>query len=315
MKKNISKLEAVVNEVKKAVIGKDEIIELVMAAIIAGGHILLEDIPGVGKTTMAMSFSKAMELYAKRMQFTPDVLPTDVVGYNMPVDGGKFEYINGAVVCNLFLADEINRTSPKTQSALLEVMEEGKISIDGVTRVLPKPFVVIATQNPTGSIGTHVLPDSQLDRFMIKLSVGYPDIDSEITMLKNKKMEENNYEIKQVISKEELVSIREEVTNVHLSDEVLKYITKLSAASRNNDYIKLGVSPRGTIALASMAQAIAYYHNRNYVLPEDVRVVFPYVIGHRIMLSSKAKVNNMTIDDVIQMLLDDVVSEEFNVSK
>jgi len=315
MNKNILKLESVVNEVKKAVIGKDEVIELVMAAIIAGGHILLEDIPGVGKTTMAMSFSKAMELYAKRMQFTPDVLPTDVVGYNMPTEGGKFEYVPGAVVCNLFLADEINRTSPKTQSALLEVMEEGKISVDGVTRVLPKPFVVIATQNPTGSIGTHLLPDSQLDRFMIKLSVGYPDIESEITMLKNKKSEENEYEIQQVISKDELVKIREEVTAVHMSDEVLMYITQLSNASRNSEYIKLGLSPRGTIALASMAQAMAYYHNRDYVLPEDVRVVFPYVVGHRIVPSAKAKVNNMSIEDIIKVLIDEVKSEEFSSEK
>jgi len=315
MNKNILKLESVVNEVKKAVIGKDEVIELVMAAIIAGGHILLEDIPGVGKTTMAMSFSKAMELYAKRMQFTPDVLPTDVVGYNMPTEGGKFEYVPGAVVCNLFLADEINRTSPKTQSALLEVMEEGKISVDGVTRVLPKPFVVIATQNPTGSIGTHLLPDSQLDRFMIKLSVGYPDIESEITMLKNNKSEENEYEIQQVISKDELVKIREEVTAVHMSDEVLMYITQLSNASRNSEYIKLGLSPRGTIALASMAQAMAYYHNRDYVLPEDVRVVFPYVVGHRIVPSAKAKVNNMSIEDIIKVLIDEVKSEEFSSEK
>lgn len=310
MNENVSKLEAVVNEVKKAVIGKDEVIELVMAAIIAGGHILLEDIPGVGKTTMAMSFSKTMELYAKRMQFTPDVLPTDVVGYNMPTEGGKFEYVPGAVVCNLFLADEINRTSPKTQSALLEVMEEGKISVDGVTRVLPKPFVVIATQNPTGSIGTHHLPDSQLDRFMVKLSVGYPDIDSEIMMLKNKKSEENAYEIQQVISKDELVNIREEVSNVIINDDVLAYITRLSASSRNSDYIKLGISPRGTIALASMAQAIAYYRGRDYVLPEDVRHVFPYVIGHRIMPSAKAKVNNMSIDDIVNVLLEEVESEE-----
>ena len=311
----LSKLEAVVNEVKKAVIGKDEVIELVLAAIIAGGHILLEDIPGVGKTTLAMSFSKTMELYAKRMQFTPDVLPTDVTGYNMPTENGKFEYVPGAVVCNLFLADEINRTSPKTQSALLEVMEEGKISIDGVTRVLPKPFVVIATQNPTGSIGTHLLPDSQLDRFMIKLSVGYPDMESEMMMLKNKKGEEPKQEISQVITKEELVNIREEVAAVHLSDEVIKYITSLSAASRNCEYIKLGVSPRGTIALTSMAQAIAYYYNRDYVLPEDVRMVFPYVIGHRIMLSAKAKVNNMTVDDVINLILEQVDSAEFTPNK
>ena len=307
----VNKVLMVMKEVKRAVIGKDDVIELVMAAIIAGGHILLEDIPGVGKTTMAMSFSKAMELFVRRMQFTPDILPTDVVGYNMPRENGEFEYVPGAIACNLFLADEINRTSPKTQSALLEVMEEGKVSVDGVTRILPQPFIVIATQNPTGSAGTQMLPESQLDRFMIKLSVGYPDISSEITMLKNKKNKEADTDIRQVISKNELLAIRNEVSEVFLKDEIINYIASLSAASRQNEYVKLGLSPRGSIAVASMAQAIAYINDRNYVVPEDVRFVLPHVAGHRIMLNTKAKVNNLTIEDVIKQIISSVKTPEF----
>lgn len=309
--KNVDKVERVIDEVKKVVIGKDNIISLVMAAIIAKGHILLEDIPGVGKTTMAMSFSKAMELYVKRMQFTPDILPTDVVGYNMPRDNGEFEYIPGAIACNLFLADEINRTSPKTQSALLEVMEEGKVSVDGVTRILPEPFIVIATQNPTGSAGTQMLPDSQLDRFMIKLSMGYPDIESEFIMLKNKKDNKKENKINQVITKEDLLQIRDEVAQVYIKDDVLKYIADLSSASRNNEYIKVGVSPRGSIAIASMAQAIAYINKRDYVLPEDIRFVLPYVAGHRIMLNTKAKVNSLSVDDVIMQVIESVNIPDF----
>ncbi len=310
--KNIDKVINVIEEVKKKVIGKDEVISLVMAAIIAKGHILLEDIPGVGKTTMAMSFSRAMELYAKRMQFTPDVLPTDVVGYNMPKDNGEMEYVPGVIACNLFLADEINRTSPKTQSALLEVMEEGKVSVDGVTRILPEPFIVIATQNPTGSAGTQMLPDSQLDRFMIKLSMGYPDLKSEFTMLKNKKDNNKEDDIRQVINKEELLQIRHEVEQVYLKDEVIKYIADLSMASRNNEYIKLGISPRGSIAVSSMAQAIAYINKRDYVLPEDIRFVLPYVAGHRIMLNTKARVNDLTVEDVINQVIESVQAPDFN---
>lgn len=310
--KNIDKVINVIEEIKKKVIGKDQVISLVMAAIIAKGHILLEDIPGVGKTTMAMSFSRAMELYAKRMQFTPDVLPTDVVGYNIPKDNGEMEYVPGVIACNLFLADEINRTSPKTQSALLEVMEEGKVSVDGVTRILPEPFIVIATQNPTGSAGTQMLPDSQLDRFMIKLSMGYPDLHSEFTMLKNKKDKNKEEVIRQVITKEDLLEIRDEVEQVYLKDEIIKYIADLSMASRNNEYIKLGISPRGSIAVSSMAQAIAYINRRDYVLPEDVRFVLPYVAGHRIMLNTKARVNDLTVDDVINQVIESVEAPDFN---
>lgn len=311
---NVGKLLSVMNEVKRAVIGKDDVIELVMAAIIAGGHILLEDIPGVGKTTMAMSFSRAMELYVKRMQFTPDILPTDVVGYNMPKSNGEFEYVPGAIACNLFLADEINRTSPKTQSALLEVMEEGKVSVDGVTRILPQPFIVIATQNPTGSAGTQMLPESQLDRFMIKLSMGYPDLKSEIIMLKNKKSKDVDTEIRQVITKNDLIRIKEEVSKVYIKDEIVAYIASLSAASRYNEYVKLGLSPRGSIAVASMSQAIAYINGRDYVLPEDVRFVLPHVAGHRIMINTKAKVNNLSVEDVIKQIINSVGVPEFNAN-
>lgn len=306
----LSKVNDVINEVRKVVIGKDEIIEMIMTAIIAKGHILLEDIPGVGKTTMALAFSKSMDLDVKRMQFTSDVLPSDVVGFTFINQMGNFEYKKGAVMCNLFLADEINRTSPKTQSALLEVMEEGKVSVDGVTRKLEKPFIVIATQNPTGSAGTQFLPESQLDRFMIKLSIGYPDLNSEAFMLKTKQNEDNLLKINGIITKQELLSIQDEARRIYTHDSVLKYIAEISLKSRENEYVKLGQSPRGSIALVSMAKARAYISGRNYVIPEDVRFVLKPVMQHRIILNSKARINKVTIDDVIDDILRSVVSPE-----
>lgn len=291
---------AVMQEVKKAVKGKDAVIEKVMMAVLAKGHILMEDIPGVGKTTLALAFSKSMSLKQNRMQFTTDVLPSDVIGFSMyNAKTQEFEFREGAVMCNLFLADEINRTSSKTQSALLEAMEEGQVTVDGVTRMLPKPFTVIATQNPVGSAGTQMLPESQLDRFMIKLSMGYPDPASEIAILKDRQGANPLNDVKRVVDAGDIVAMQEETDNLHMDDAIIEYITMLSSATRQNPLIELGVSPRGTIALAGMSKAKAYISGRTYVTPDDVQSVFKDVAGHRIILNPSAKISSVTIDEVI----------------
>jgi len=303
-------INKVIEEVKKVVIGKEEVIKLVMTSILAKGNILLEDIPGVGKTTMAMAFSKAMALRANRMQFTPDVLPSDVVGFNIINKDGTYKYKAGAVVCNLFLADEINRTSPKTQSALLEVMEEKKITVDGVTRQLEEPFIVMATQNPVGSAGTQALPESQLDRFMVKLSVGYPDVSSEVEMLKNKQSNQALENVNKVMTREQLIHIQNIVSNTFVHDSILEYAAKISSQSRSNKYVKLGISPRGTIALISMAKAYAFLNNRDYVIPTDLRQISKSVMGHRIVLNSNARVNKISVEDVIVDIINEVQSPD-----
>lgn len=296
----LSVVKRVIIETKKAVKGKDDIILKITMAILARGHILLEDVPGVGKTTIALAFAKAMSLDHKRMQFTPDVLPSDVTGFTVYSKAtGSFEYKPGVALCNLFLADEINRTSSKTQSALLEVMEEGRVTVDGITRELPKPYIVIATQNPIGSIGTQLLPESQLDRFMIKMSVGYPDIESEIDILKSKHSSNPLDEVETVIDTEDILALQEMVESIHISDKLYKYIAQLVDATRSHQMIKLGVSPRGTIALASMAKAVAFLKGREYIVPDDVLYIFNDVAAHRILLTSKAKVNDVTVEKVL----------------
>ena len=292
---------AVVNEVQKAVKGKDEIIKKVVMAFLAGGHVLMEDIPGVGKTTMALAFAKAMALKENRMQFTTDVLPSDVVGFSMyNAKTQEFEFKEGAVMCNLFLADEINRTSSKTQSALLESMEEGQVTVDGVTRPLPKPFLVIATQNPAGSAGTQLLPESQLDRFMIRLTMGYPDVASEVEILKERQGENPLNKVKEIVSSESIIQMQEEVDKVHVDKAIYDYIAMLCAITRKHPMIELGISPRGTLALASMSRAHAYVSGRSYVTPGDVQNVFPDVARHRLILSPKARVASADVESVIK---------------
>lgn len=276
---------AVINEVKKAVIGKDECIVKTMCALLAGGHILIEDIPGVGKTTMAMAFAKAMQMESKRMQFTPDVMPSDIVGFKLyRQNTGEFEYQPGAAMCNLFLADEINRTSPKTQSALLEVMEEGRLSVEGEVYELPKPFLVIATENPFGSAGTQRLPESQLDRFLICLSMGYPSIEEELDIVRGKCNTIPIEDIRPVIDRAQVRELQRQVSLVHIDNKVYDYIGRLVTETRQSQEIALGLSPRGTIALAKMAQAMAYVTGRSYVIPEDVACIFSDVAAHRIRM-------------------------------
>lgn len=294
------KIYSIQKEICEVIKGKEEVIIKVLAAIFSGGHVLLDDIPGVGKTTLAMSIARAMSLDYKRVQFTPDVLPSDIVGFSMYNNAtNEFEYREGAVFCNLFLADEINRTSPKTQSALLEVMEEGNVTVDGVTHKLPVPFTVIATENPFGSAGTQMLPDSQLDRFMISLSIGYPGHQDSINILKNVVSPPIN-DVHSIISPDELMFIRKNVDEVYVSDSILDYITSLVEATRINDFISLGASPRGAINLLKISKAIALMNNHNYLLPEDIEFIFCDVLRHRITLSSKAKAEGLLADDVLK---------------
>lgn len=302
-----NKIVDVIEEVKKVVVGKDDIIEKVAMVILCGGHILLEDIPGVGKTTMALAFSKAMNLDYKRIQFTPDVMPTDVVGFSAyNKQKGCFEYQPGAVMCNLFLADEINRTSSKTQSALLESMEEGRVTVDGVTRELPKPYTVIATQNPMGFAGTQMLPESQLDRFMVRLSMGYPDVDDEVIILMRRQKQNPLESVNQVIDDYEILTAQAMVDSVYISNEIYTYIANISAKSREHDLVKLGISPRGSIAVAKMARACAWLNGRDFVIPKDIAVVANDTLSHRIILSSVAKAEGKDCHQVLDEIIKDV---------
>lgn len=294
------------SEISKVIVGKDEIIEKVLAAVFAGGHVLLEDVPGVGKTTLALAFSRALSLEYKRIQFTPDVLPSDVVGFSMfNKKINDFEFREGAAMCNILLADEINRTSPKTQAALLEVMEEGKVTVDGVTHFLPDPFIVIATQNPMGYVGTQKLPESQLDRFMIRLSMGYPDKQSEMDIY-NGKSHIALEKVNKVISIEEIKEIRNQVNDIHIEDKLMEYLITLVRSTRENPYIALGISPRGGIALIRMAKSFAFMDERDYVVPEDILNCLDAVAMHRIVLSSKAKANGYSEGDIINELKNDI---------
>lgn len=294
----------IMDEVNKVVIGKRVIIGKVLTAILAKGHILLEDHPGVGKTTLALAFSRAMALDYHRLQFTPDVLPTDVVGFHLlNKEGESYQYKPGAIMCNLFLADEINRTSPKTQSSLLEVMEEGKVTVDSITREVPKPFVVIATQNPIGSIGTQMLPESQLDRFMVRLTMGYPDMRSEIGILKERQNSNPLERVVQIVDKNEIQLMQNMVEEVFVHDSIYEYITLLVQQTRENPLIELGISPRGSLAMMNMVKATAFLSGRDYVVPGDVQYIFKDVAAHRMILKPKARVNNVTVDN----LLDDIL--------
>lgn len=296
-------IDAILSETGKAVLGKDEVLRQILTAILAGGHILIDDIPGVGKTTIAVAFTHVLGLDYKRMQFTPDVLPSDITGFSMyDKNSGTFRYMPGSAMTNFFLADEINRASPKTQSALLEVMQEGRLSVDGKTYAVPQPFIVMATQNPFGSSGTQELPESQTDRFMIRITVGYPEREDEIRILSGER--KNPAEgLSSVITPEGLLSLREEVSRIHVEESLYGYMVDIARATRNHPDIRLGVSPRGTIALSSMARAHALMEGRSYATPDDVAAVAPYTLGHRISLTGDARYAGKTAESVLTELL------------
>ena len=299
--------QRVIEEVEKAVVGKKDVLTKIMMAILAGGHILIEDIPGTGKTTMALAFSKAMGLKARRVQFTPDVLPADLTGFNIyQKETGKFVYQPGAVMCNLLLADEINRTSPKTQSALLEVMEEQQVTVDGVTRKTGRPFIVIATENPAGSAGTQLLPESQLDRFMICVSMGYPTVEEEMEIMNRSREEDRTSGIRPILGAPTLLEMMEEARGIYMHERISRYIAELAKATREDPFTELGISPRGTVALTAMAKACAYLKGREYVIPSDVEEVFPCVASHRIILNMKAKVGRVKVEEIVRQILERV---------
>lgn len=302
------KLEQVQAEVNKVIKGKEDVVKKVLAAVIAGGHILMEDIPGVGKTTLATTFAKSMSMHYKRVQFTPDVLPSDILGFSMYNSATKeFEYREGAVFTNLFLADEINRTSPKTQSALLEVMEEKTATVDGVTRPLPDPFGVIATENPYGSSGTQMLPESQLDRFMVCLSMGYPSHADAVAILKGNAGKPLS-KVQEVISMEEVLALRAMTNDLYVKDEIYEYIVNLVEATRTMEIFSMGASPRGTIALLRMAKAMAVIDGRDYVCAKDVQDVARDVLGHRVKLSARGKAQGITMQQAIGMVIANVTA-------
>ncbi len=289
------KMDALRHEINKVVKGKSNVVDKVLCAMLAGGHILLEDIPGVGKTTLAVTVARAMDLSYRRVQFTPDVLPSDIVGFSMfNSQTRQFEYREGAIFANLFLADEINRTSPKTQSALLEAMEEEKVTVDGMEHPLPSPFTVIATENPIGSSGTQMLPESQLDRFMICLSMGYPEHGDAVQILKNDGAKPLR-DVQRIVSAEEWAGLREKAASCYVSDELYDYVVRLTEATRASRYLVLGASPRASIALMRMSKAMAVLNGREYLIPEDVQKVYYDVFAHRVKLDTMARAEGMSV--------------------
>ena len=300
-------VQQILDQVRRAVVGKDDTLLWVLAAILARGHILLEDIPGVGKTTMALAFSKALDLQYSRVQFTPDVLPSDITGYSVPdAQNGTMRYQPGAVLTNLFLADELNRATSRTQSALLEAMEEGQVTVDGVSHVLPQPFTVIATQNPVGAAGTQLLPDSQMDRFIIRLSMGYPDPRDEVTMVLSRQDGNPLKAIRSILTREQLIALQDTVEKTYISDSVVSYIVRLIGATRQHPEIQRGASPRATLAVAAMAKAVAQLRGRDYVVPGDVREVFVQTVSHRLMLTPRAMTQGTDCRQLLEGILESV---------
>ena len=297
--------QAITEEMNKVIIGKDDVIKKVLMSVIANGHILLDDVPGVGKTSIAVALGRTLGMKYNRIQFTPDVLPSDIVGFSIfNRDSEDLVYVPGIINdTNLLLADEINRTSSRTQSALLEAMEEQQVTVDGKSYKLPDPFIVIATQNQVGTAGTQVLPHAQMDRFLTRLSIGYPDKMSEKAIILGRQVEDPYAAVHQVASKEVVKSMQEIALQVTMKDEIVAYIADLVEASRNNGMIELGISPRGAIAVSHMAKASALMNGRDYVTEEDVRDVFKDVCAHRVLLTQKARAAGVSAADVLEQIM------------
>ncbi len=303
----IGQVQRILAQVRRVVSGKDQALLWVLAAILAKGHILLEDIPGVGKTTMAVAFSKVLDLSYNRVQFNPDVLPSDVTGYSVPdPNTGAMTYKTGAIICNLFLADELNRATSRTQSALLEAMEEGQVTVDGVRHELPRPFVVIATQNPTGAAGTQLLPDSQMDRFTIRLSLGYPDAEAEKQMILNRQGKNPMAELKPLMDRQTLCAMQQVVEDTFIKEEVVSYAVALIAATRSHEHIAQGASPRATLSVIAVSKAVAQLRGRDYVLPRDVQEVFQRTVVHRLQLTPRAEAMGVTCEQLLHQIVKSV---------
>lgn len=300
----VDNAQQILSRLRTVIVGKDSVLLWTLAAILAKGHILLEDIPGVGKTTMAVAFSKVLGLSYNRVQFTPDVLPSDITGYSVLNQAtGTMEYRAGAVLCNLFLADELNRATSRTQSALLEAMEERQVTVDGVTHSVPAPFIVIATQNPVGAAGTQLLPDSQIDRFMVSLSLGYPDPKDEITMLLQRQGKDPLQELQPVVTTEELSDMQTVVAETYVSEEIAAYMVSLVDATRRSALLLRGASPRATLSLAAICKAIATLRGRDYVVPKDVQECFVAALAHRLQISAEAEGKGMDITQALHTIM------------
>ena len=300
----VSSVHQILDQVRRVIVGKDEALLWALAAILARGHILLEDIPGVGKTTMALSFARALDLEYGRIQFTPDVLPSDITGYSVPDPQGGLTYRPGGILCNLFLADELNRATSRTQSALLEAMEEGQVTVDGISHPLPQPFVVIATQNPVGAAGTQLLPDSQVDRFALRLTLGYPAPRDEVAMIKNRQGGNPLSEVRPCLTRSGLMALQNEVEKTYLSDSVITYLVSLCDATRKHESFSRGASPRATLSAAAMAKAVAQLRCRDYVVPGDIKEVFLPTMRHRMQLSTRAESQGKTVEQVLTSILE-----------
>ena len=294
----------ILKSINSVIAGKEAVVEKVLMAILSGGHVLLEDVPGVGKTTLAISFARTLGLDTRRVQFTSDTMPSDILGFSVyNRETGNFDYKPGAVMTNLLLADEINRTSSKTQSALLEAMEEYHVTVDGQTYPLPEPFVVLATQNPVGSAGTQLLPQAQLDRFMVRLVMGYPDFTSQVNILRDRRTSDPLDAVDTVSSAAALLEMQAQARAVHVADALLEYITHLAEASRTHPLVTLGISPRGALAVCRMCRSRALMEGRDYVLPDDVAYIFSDVCAHRLILSAKARITETSASDVLAEVL------------
>ena len=295
------KLKQIVEEIEKVIIGKREVVRMLLIALLSGGHVLIEDVPGVGKTTLATALGKATGLECKRAQFTPDVMASDITGFTMfNKELNKFEFRQGLVMCNILLADEINRTSPKTQSALLEAMEERSVTVDGTAHKLPAPFMVIATQNEVGYVGTFPLPEAQLDRFMMKISMGYPTIEEEMDIISGRRSDEPLKNVKPICTAEDIMECMETVKLINLEQSVYRYIVELVAATRKHPSVLLGASPRASLALMRASQTYAYLSGRTYVVPEDVIKMVPFILAHRMQLTQEAKIKRTDEMDVLK---------------
>lgn len=303
------------NEVKKAIVGKDDVINKVLMAILAQGHVLMEDVPGVGKTTLATAFAKALGLDTKRVQFTSDTMPSDIIGFSVyDMQKGELQYKPGAVMTNLLLADEINRTSSKTQSALLEAMEEKQVTVDGVTRQLNNPFIVLATQNPVGTAGTQMLPAAQMDRFLMRVSMGYPDRNSQIEIMKDRHHSNPIDTVMPALDIPQLLELIDKTNQVYVADIIYDYIQDLVEKTREDVYVQLGISPRGALALCRTAKACAFMNGRDYVISDDVMEVFSCVCAHRLILSPKARLHEQTAEEILSGILTEVKKPDIKES-